>query len=205
MYSFEGLYPILEHFGHYDAQIKHISFVDKCACLSGVTITPCCLDIEITTMFPFTYETQCKINERIHQWAEENLSWEGCYACSHGLSVDCRLFPEKSYKEDWAICQPVKKVLINSSLYTGKDAIDILNTLVQQVETRFQAKCPPIVIIVHLQGRKRFMVSVRKIDTYGGYIEMYTNVGVLPLYADTPTPITKEVVEAIEIPNKIEV
>ena len=123
------------------------------------------------------------------------------------MDVDCRLFNKEKYLADWAIPEPIEKVLINSSLYTGKDAIDKLNTLVQQVETRFQAKCPPIVLIVHiasLQRRRRFLVAARKIDTYKGYIEMYTNVGVLPLYADTPTPITKDVIEAIEIPNKIE-
>lgn len=195
---FNELYPILEQFGYYDAQIKKCHFLDECACrLSEVTLDPCSLSIEITTMLPFSYETRGKINECIREWAKENLSWKGCSACNNELLVDCRLFPEERYKADWAIPEPIKQVLINSSLYTGKDAIDKLNLVQNQPLS--------IAIIIHVaspKGRKKFLVAVRKIDVHTDYIEIYTNIGVLPLYvADIPTPITMDIIEAIEIPN----
>ena len=200
--DYQGLYPILEQFGYYDAQIKRIHFRDECACLSDVTVDPCSLNIEITTTLPFTYEMQCKVNDAIHAWAYENLKWRGCSGCDNQLTVDSRLFPEENYQADWAIPQPVKKVLINSMLYTGGDAIDKLGDLVSG-----DMLYTPIIVHVAtaMKERKSFLVSVRKIDTYKDYISLYTHVGILPLYIETPTPITQDVVEAIEIPNKINV
>lgn len=206
MNNFNELYPILEQFGYYDADIGKVHLMDECGCLSDVTLDPCHLDIEITTMLSFTYETQEKLNEHIRDWAKEerdkgNLYWKGCCACCNYLDVDCRLFNKEKYLADWAIPEPVKQVLVNSALYTGKDAIDKLNSLVS-------GEPPYTPIIVHIASqmkgmrRKSFLVAVRKIDSYKDYIEIYTNVGVLPLYTDAPTPITKDIVEAIEVPNK---
>lgn len=182
-----------------DAQLKRVAFKDKCECLSEVTTDPCYLDIDITTTITPTYNLE-NVVESIRDWANYNLKWEGCNCCEYELSVYLHVFPT-SYKADFLSPKPIVRTLKNSILYAGSKAIDKLVELFE--------KCPPrsleIPLILHVGNymgyRESFYVSsIRRIDKYeDGHISIYTNVGVLPLYSETPVT-SEDVIEIVEIP-----